>query len=106
MRRRRWSRWRGLAALGVTLLLATAGCVAEVDDSASSAGSEPGRNGPATVENCGEEVTYESVPERAVSYDIGMTEILLSLGLADRMRGYVLNAVYDLGIESSEYRTS
>ncbi|MDR7299925.1 ABC transporter substrate-binding protein [Haloactinomyces albus] len=42
---------------------------------------------PRTIENGGREITLESPPERAVSLNQGSTEILLSLGLADRMVG-------------------
>ncbi|TDQ54227.1 ABC transporter substrate-binding protein [Actinorugispora endophytica] len=42
---------------------------------------------PRTIENCGREVTVEAPPQRAVSLNQGSTEILLSLGLADRMVG-------------------
>ncbi|WP_083918016.1 ABC transporter substrate-binding protein [Nocardiopsis xinjiangensis] len=42
---------------------------------------------PRTVQNCGREVTVEAPPERAVSLDQGSTEILLSLGLEDRLAG-------------------
>ncbi|MDQ0982902.1 ABC transporter substrate-binding protein [Streptomyces sp. V2I9] len=42
---------------------------------------------PLTLENCGRTVTVQAPPERAVSVDQGSTEILLSLGLADRLAG-------------------
>ena len=42
---------------------------------------------PMTIENCGHTVTVDAPPQRAVSLNQGSTEILLSLGLADRMVG-------------------
>ncbi|MCD2112829.1 ABC transporter substrate-binding protein [Rhodococcus rhodochrous] len=42
---------------------------------------------PLTVENCGRTLTIDAPPQRAVSLNQGSTEILLSLGLADRMVG-------------------
>ncbi|MFC3994398.1 ABC transporter substrate-binding protein [Nocardiopsis sediminis] len=42
---------------------------------------------PRTVDDCGRDVTVEAPPQRAVSLNQGATEILLSLGLADRMAG-------------------
>ncbi|WP_420707797.1 ABC transporter substrate-binding protein [Streptomyces sp. NRRL F-5135] len=42
---------------------------------------------PRTVDNCGERVRLTAPPERAVSLNQGTTEIMLSLGLADRMTG-------------------
>ncbi|MGA5430096.1 ABC transporter substrate-binding protein [Streptomyces koyangensis] len=43
--------------------------------------------GATTLENCGRTITVEQPPQRAVSLNQGSTEILLSLGLADRMAG-------------------
>ena len=42
---------------------------------------------PRTVDNCGHEVTVDAPPEQAVSLNQGSTEILLSLGLEDRVVG-------------------
>jgi iron complex transport system substrate-binding protein len=42
---------------------------------------------PRTIDNCGHEVTLDSPPERVVSLNQGTTEILLSLGLEDRIVG-------------------
>jgi len=40
-----------------------------------------------TLTNCGQKVTVSAPPKRAVSLNQGTTEIMLSLGLADRMAG-------------------
>ncbi|MFI7017920.1 ABC transporter substrate-binding protein [Streptomyces sp. NPDC050164] len=40
-----------------------------------------------TLDNCGHEVRVEAAPRHAVSLNQGTTEILLSLGLADRLAG-------------------
>ncbi|MEU5772998.1 ABC transporter substrate-binding protein [Streptomyces venezuelae] len=42
---------------------------------------------PVTVASCGKKAEVAAPPQRAVSLDQGSTEILLSLGLADRMVG-------------------
>lgn len=48
----------------------------------------PGHTGyPFTLDNCGVEVTFDKAPSRAASLYQASTEILLSLGLADRMVG-------------------
>lgn len=60
---------------------------------------------PVTVENCGTETTYDAAPERAVVIFQHPTEILLALGLADRMVG---TAYMDSAIRSdllSDYET-
>ena len=42
---------------------------------------------PLRLENGGEELTFDAPPQRVVSLDQGSTELLLSLGLADRIVG-------------------
>lgn len=42
---------------------------------------------PLTLTSCGKKAEIKAPPQRAVSLDQGSTEILLSLGLADRMAG-------------------
>lgn len=41
-----------------------------------------------TVQSCNRTVTFDAPPERAVSNDVNLTEMMLVLGLADRMIGY------------------
>ncbi|MEM5477412.1 ABC transporter substrate-binding protein [Pacificibacter sp. AS14] len=41
-----------------------------------------------TVESCNRTVTFDAPPERAISNDVNLTEMMLALGLADRMVGY------------------
>lgn len=40
------------------------------------------------VMSCNRTVTFENPPERAISNDVNLTEMMLVLGLADRMVGY------------------
>lgn len=42
---------------------------------------------PLTITNCGQQVTFEKAPAKIVSIGQGMTEVLLSLGLADKITG-------------------
>lgn len=42
----------------------------------------------ATVQSCNRTVTFDIPPERAISNDVNLTEMMLVLGLADRMVGY------------------
>ncbi len=42
---------------------------------------------PLTIENCGRPVTFDKAPQRIVSIGQGMTEVLYSLGLADKVAG-------------------
>jgi len=43
---------------------------------------------PDTVKSCGREVTFDAAPKAAISNDVNLTEMMLVLGLADRMVGY------------------
>lgn len=76
--------------LGAILTTATSllvsGCSSSADDSVPEPASASSAY-PMTIENCGHSVTVDAPPQRAVSLNQGSTEILLSLGLADRMVG-------------------
>ena len=41
-----------------------------------------------SVQSCDRTVTFDAPPERAISNDVNLTEMMLVLGLADRMIGY------------------
>lgn len=41
-----------------------------------------------TVQSCNRSVTFDAPPTRAISNDVNLTEMMLVLGLADRMVGY------------------
>lgn len=43
---------------------------------------------PVTVQSCDREVTFDAPPTRAASNDVNLTEMMLVLGLTDRMVGY------------------
>ncbi|MER6195131.1 ABC transporter substrate-binding protein [Streptomyces cyaneofuscatus] len=80
------------AALVLAAALALTGCGADVtpqsdgkDDSAKA-----DRHYPVTVENCGEKKSYDKAPQRVVTNDVGITEIMFALGLEDHMAGYVM----------------
>ncbi|MGK4578897.1 ABC transporter substrate-binding protein [Kitasatospora sp. HPMI-4] len=75
------------AAVLLALGLLT-GCGAEVATTSDAATASA--HYPVTVENCGSEVGYQHKPERVVTNDIGLTEMMFALGLADRMAGYAM----------------
>ncbi|MEV7771516.1 ABC transporter substrate-binding protein [Kitasatospora sp. NPDC086791] len=70
-----------LLALGLTA------CGAEIAPKETAGGSA---HYPVTVENCGDRLTFARKPARVVTNDVNITELMLSLGLADRMAGYVM----------------
>ncbi|GHC66156.1 ABC transporter substrate-binding protein [Streptomyces flavofungini] len=69
-----------LLSTGLLLLTACGGSPAKTSDKARA-------GYPVTLTACGEQTKVTAPPKRAVSLDQGSTEILLSLGLADRMVG-------------------
>ncbi|GAA4799837.1 ABC transporter substrate-binding protein [Streptomyces ziwulingensis] len=78
---------RPVALLLTSAALLTA-CGSAQDPDGTAAGEAAGSAAtgyPLTLGNCGHEVTLNSAPRHAVSLNQGSTEILLSLGLADRL---------------------
>ncbi|WP_129664484.1 ABC transporter substrate-binding protein [Phytoactinopolyspora endophytica] len=98
-----------LAAVGVLGVLSLVACgtddgtttstgdtPSDADQEASDSAGSPGGDGtdgadgtdwPVTVDNCGVEITVDEPPQRAVSLNKPVTEILLALGLRDRIAG-------------------
>lgn len=76
---------RSAALLLVPALLLTACGTGADEGTADDAGATGGY--PRTIDNCGHKVTLDAPPKRVVSLNQGTTEILLSLGLADRIAG-------------------
>ncbi|MFD5984499.1 ABC transporter substrate-binding protein [Streptomyces cyaneofuscatus] len=76
-------RTAALFAAGAVLLTACGG--GTTNSSADGGGGDKADGFPLTLKNCGRTVTVKAPPQRAVSVDQGSTEILLSLGLADRL---------------------
>ncbi|MFH8573307.1 ABC transporter substrate-binding protein [Streptomyces sp. NPDC017993] len=77
------------AALLTVLALALTGCGAQI---ATDGDDAAGRSGhyPVTIENCGVRTTYDKAPQRVVTNDVGITELMFALGLEKHMAGYVM----------------
>ncbi|WP_201294638.1 MULTISPECIES: ABC transporter substrate-binding protein [unclassified Nocardiopsis] len=73
------------ALLLSSLALTSCGTPPQEESSGTESASAAGY--PRTLDNCGHEVVLDAPPERVVSLNQGSTEILLSLGLADRLAG-------------------
>ena len=65
-----------------------------------------------TVQSCNRTVSFDAPPERAISNDVNLTEMMLVLGLADRMVGYTgisgwktLDEEMRAGVEACETAT-
>lgn len=87
-------RLRRLSALAATLaFLAAAGCAADTDDvGGATSATEPtpavgASPFPVTIQNCGSPLTVTAPPSKAVANDVNSVELMLALGLADRMVG-------------------
>ena len=72
------------ALLAAAVVQSAVGC--STADTAQDGAAAPAGY-PRTVHNCGHDVVVDAPPQRAVSLNQSSTEILLSLGLADRMAG-------------------
>ena len=83
---------RGTALLAALALVA--GCGAQVNDSSEKSGKSDAKDDhyPVTITNCGERKTFDKAPERVITNDIGITEIMFALGLEGQMAGYVTPA--------------
>ncbi|MCX5206481.1 ABC transporter substrate-binding protein [Streptomyces sp. NBC_00237] len=76
-----------IAALLLTSLTA---CGAQVTDAKPSAKGSSDARYPVTITNCGEKQTYAKAPQRVVTNDVGITEIMFALGLEKHMAGFVM----------------
>ena len=50
--------------------------------------STPALAFPVTVQSCNRQVTFDAPPARAIANDVNLIEMMLALGLRDRMVGY------------------
>ncbi|MFB6936167.1 ABC transporter substrate-binding protein [Streptomyces chartreusis] len=71
-------------ALCLAATVTATGCGATVAKPADAKSSA------VTLTNCGRKVTYDKVPERVVTNDVGITELMFALGLEDRMAGFAM----------------
>ncbi|MFI9169381.1 ABC transporter substrate-binding protein [Streptomyces lincolnensis] len=72
------------AALALAATLTASGCGATVEPAESTTSHA------VTLTNCGRKVTYDKVPQRVVTNDVGITELMFALGLEDRMAGFAM----------------
>lgn len=84
-------RFAAAAAAAFGTAIALSGCGSDVADSADA-----GADTAVTIENCGREITVDGVPEAVVGLSPTQTELLLRLGLADRIVGQAQTATAPL----------
>lgn len=75
---------RKLLVAALCLAVSATGCGAAVEP------AEEAKSSAVTLTNCGRKVTYDKVPERVVTNDVGITELMFALGLEDRMAGFAM----------------
>ncbi|MBK6010078.1 ABC transporter substrate-binding protein [Streptomyces sp. MBT53] len=73
------------AALCLAATVTATGCGASVESTADTRSAEA-----VTLTNCGQKVTYKTVPKRVVTNDVGITELMFALGLENRMAGFAM----------------
>nr|WP_145546467.1 ABC transporter substrate-binding protein [Variovorax boronicumulans] len=81
---------RRASLCGAALVLLLGACSKQAEPMGASATAAPAGSAavaPVTVEVCGQPTTYVQVPQRAVTYDVGITEMFLYLGLGSRLVG-------------------
>jgi iron complex transport system substrate-binding protein len=76
------------SALALCAALALTGCASTAAEGAAApASTERAAEAPVTVDNCGTEVTFTRAPERVLTIKSTSTEMLLALGLGERIIG-------------------
>lgn len=80
---------RNLMFLGLVMILFLSACNAKEDKPATQQPETVGQE-KVVIENYGRTTTYEKVPERAVSIELGPTQVLLALGLEDKILSVAL----------------
>ncbi len=76
------------AAITASLILALAGCSSTAAGSSSGGSADIATTGsgyPVSIENCGRTLTFDEAPEHVVSLWQAPTEMLIALGLEDRI---------------------
>lgn len=77
-----------LAATATAALLTGCAAAAGAEDSDASGGTPTAdASFPLTVDNCGTEITFDAAPERVVTIKSSTLELLLALGVGDRVVG-------------------
>jgi iron complex transport system substrate-binding protein len=89
-------------AAAVTFGLLTATGCAGSGTAAEPAASQAATGYPLTISNCGRDYTFPAAPQRIVTTSLPATEMVLSLGLGDRLVGTVPTA----GSELPQFRTA
>lgn len=75
------------AVSALLLITAATGCAASPGTASADSASASASGYPLTLDNCGTDVTFEQAPERVLAIKSTSIEMMLALGLEDRMIG-------------------
>ena len=78
-------RRRGIVLAIAALITGTTACGTVTTEKTASSSAARGGDYPVTVENCGRTVTVPDAPERVVSMHPSITELLIQLGVGDKV---------------------
>lgn len=80
-------RWIPVIALELVSVLALSGC-SSTDPDDPTANTSPQSGGyPLTIDNCGRQITIEKEPERVITGYQNTVELMIALGLEDKVVG-------------------
>ncbi|MFD4293653.1 ABC transporter substrate-binding protein [Rhodococcus sp. NPDC058532] len=94
MRSRPWT-----VAMAAASVFALTACGADVQDAAAEPTGES-----VTVTNCGAPLTVDGVPQRVVTNDTAITEMMFALGLTEHLAGYTSYPGKERDIATSPWR--
>lgn len=81
-------RCRTICAIGTVVALALSGCATSRTEAPRQSGAQASAQyAPVTVTNCDEQVTFEKPPQRIVSMNDHVTDVLLAMGAGERLVG-------------------
>ncbi|CAL9336996.1 Vitamin B12-binding protein [Streptomyces sp. enrichment culture] len=104
--RKRRARRATAAAVALCAALLTAGCGSSQDTAEEAEATASSAAGfPVTVDNCGVKTTYDKPPSRVVTIHQHPAELMLALGLRDRMVGTAFPDSAVLPELEKDYRT-
>ncbi|MGW6692757.1 ABC transporter substrate-binding protein [Rhodococcus sp. NPDC054953] len=94
MRSRPWT-----VAMAAASVFALTACGADVQDAAAEPTGES-----VTVTNCGAPLTVDGIPQRVVTNDTAITEMMFALGLTEHLAGYTSYPGKERDIATSPWR--
>lgn len=83
----RWPAHALAGVCGTALVVLLAGCSADGDSANDEAAADAAEGFPVTVDNCGEDLEFDAPPEQVLSLAQPQTDMMMALGVEDRIVG-------------------